>query len=107
MIVNVPEKVGKCIVPDCPSEVIHLRGACRACYLYASLLVFHHLTTWDQLEASGCVSPINGQIKSPKRPLRTEWFSRATSLTPEGLVKELGSRVRMYEKNRKRQRGAF
>ena len=91
----------KCLVPDCSSTAIHLRGLCRSCYIYSATLVFHHITTWEQLEASGCVKPATGQIQSPKRPVRSEWFSRATTWTPDGMMNELRRRLARYQKERK------
>src|SRR6266704_1654386 len=91
----------KCCVPDCVSHSIHLSGLCRSCYIYAATLVFHHMTTWEQLEASGWVKPATGQIQSPKRPVRSEWFSRATTWTPDGMMDELRRRLARYQKERK------
>lgn len=84
----------KCIVPDCDSTKIHLRKICRPCYLYASSLVRFGLTTWAKLEDSGCVGESSGSVQSPRRPLRVEWFSKATGLPPDMLAAEVGKRAR-------------
>jgi hypothetical protein len=67
--------------------------------------VFHKLTTWDQLEATGCVGSVTGQLQSPKRPVRSDWFSRATPYTPDGMIDELRRRTADYVAGGGRKKG--
>lgn len=92
----------RCKVPGCQATVIHARGLCRACYIYAATLVFHKLASWEAMEVTGCVDAKKGQIQSPKRPDRTEWFSKAAGMTPDGLSAELRSRVHAYGPRRRK-----
>lgn len=91
----------RCLVADCDSTSIHLRGICRSCYTYAAQLVRFNLATWEQLEASGAVGRTNGAVQSPKRPIRTEWFSRAIGMTPDMLAAEV-HRMAAFEYSRRR-----
>ncbi len=94
--------MSRCLVPDCSSEIIHLRGLCRSCYNYASSLVRHHITSWESLEAAGCVDHATGQIQSPKRPVRIGWFAKATTLTPDAMADELRLRSALNLKRKKK-----
>ena len=88
-----------CLVPDCDSTTLHLRGLCRSCYLFAASLVFHKITTWGRLEAAKCVLPLVGRKQSLQRPVRVEFFARGVNMSADMLQEELRSRASEYVKH--------
>ena len=86
-----------CRVPECGVPVIHLRGLCRPCYVFAASLVFLGISSWQELEAAGCVGPALGRTQSPKRSERIAWFARGVGLSPERLSEEVRERTNSYE----------
>lgn len=75
----------KCIVLNCPSTSVHLRGLCRSCYVFASNLIALGITTWDGLESAGAVLHTTGKGHYPRRPDRLVWFSRICENDPDVL----------------------
>jgi hypothetical protein len=94
----------KCLVPNCDAKVLHLRGLCRSCYLFAASLTFHKITTWEAMEAAKCVGPTGNVTQPPKRPERTAWFARACRMAPDVLTAELSQRNRKYESERRKRK---